>query len=363
MTDTVSAVTAALTPCRKRVLIAYTEMLEYRVGVFKALSEYCDLTVIHSGHRLTSNDRGFEEVVIPVISWWRFRFRPDLRRLIRAGDYDAVIFFMDIAWLDIVLAFLFPPFRGMRITWGLWRTRRGVADAVRLALARRADCNVFYSHTDAKDFIALGLAPKRLTVAVNSFYVCNPARNSSSLRDSILVVGSFNARKQNDVTVAAFAAIAARLPSAVRLVFVGQGADRARIEALAAGTAVPDRIEFHPASHDEEMLRSYYDRALCSVSFGQAGLSVLQSFAYGVPFVTRADAITGGERENILDGQNGLFCENSQASLENALERLITDTDFARRLGENALAHYCEKASVYHMVSGFMRAVDGECGA
>jgi glycosyltransferase involved in cell wall biosynthesis len=347
---------------RKRVLIAYTEMLEYRVAVFESLSAHYDVTVVHSGRRLTEDDRGFDELIIPLVPVWRLRFQPRLRKLIRTGNYDAVIFFMDVAWLDIMLAFLFPPYQGRRITWGLWRTGRTIADVVRFALARLADCNVFYSRDAAEDFMAAGLPAEKISVAVNSFHVREPGRNPTSLRDSILVVGSFNPRKQNDVTVAAFAAVAARIPSKVRLVFVGQGADLARIEMLSTGTEVANRIEFHPATHQDEELRYFYDRALCSVSFGQAGLSVLQSFAYGVPFVTRSDAITGGERENIVHGQNGMLCDNSQASLEEALERLVTDTEYARRLGAGALAHYIEKASVRHMISGFILALEGNGG-
>lgn len=62
-------------PCKKRLLIAYTEMLEYRVAVFEQLAEHYTLTVCHSGQRLTQNDRGFEEVVIPSRQLGRFRFR------------------------------------------------------------------------------------------------------------------------------------------------------------------------------------------------------------------------------------------------------------------------------------------------
>lgn len=343
---------------RKKVFLAYTELLEYRISVFENLADHYELTVCHSGKRLTRNDRGFEEIVIPAYRVGRFRIQPRLRGLIRAGTYDAVIFFMDLAWLDIVFAFLLPPYSGRRITWGLWRTGRKVLDRLRLAVAKRADCNVFYSQNAADDFCSLGLPASRIAVAVNSLHVRNPGRNPTTVRDCILVVGSFNQRKQNDVTVAAFAAVALRVQRPVRLIFVGKGPDQARIMELAANSCASDLIEFRDASHDDDVLREYYDKALCSVSFGQAGLSVLQSFAYGVPFITRADAITGGERENIRHGLNGILCENSQTGLEIAMESIIDD-EFSRYLGSNASIYYQEKASVRQMIGGFVRAVDG----
>ena len=144
----------------------------------------------------------------------------------------------------------------------------------------------------------------------------------------------------------------------VRLVFVGDGVEKEKIMALAKGQECCDRIEFYPGETDQEVLRSYYDRAICSVSFGQAGLSVLQSFGYGVPFVTRRDAISGGEIENIVEGFNGVLCDSNQSSLESVLTNLCADQVYSGELGRNALSYYENKASVEVMLAGFISAIE-----
>jgi len=350
------------TDARKRILLVYTELLEYRVPFFSALGEQYALTVTHSGSPMTRNNSGFREIVLPRFRIGRFHYQYGLRRLIRSGDFDTVVYFMDIAWIGTLGAFLFPVGSANRVVWGLWRTGRIGPDWVRIHIAKLADFSIFYSNGAAQDFVRCGLSSDRLSVATNTFRVDCPARNESSRRDSVLVVGSFNVRKQNDVTLAAFVRVAQRLPTSVRLVFVGAGHEHARIQALAEASEFKDRIEFHRASHNEEALREYYDHAICSVSFGQAGLSVLQSFAYGVPFVTRRDAISGGEIENIEDGVNGCLCEANQASLESVLTRLLCNPNYAAELGRNALSHYINKASVHHMVGGFVDAIEHSRG-
>ncbi len=46
------------------------------------------------------------------------------------------------------------------------------------------------------------------------------------------------------------------------------------------------------AIFDDYVLKNYFERAICLISPGQAGLTVLKSFAYGIPFVTKYNAIT-----------------------------------------------------------------------
>lgn len=343
---------------RPRVLIVYGDLLEYRVPIFDALGDFCDLTVSHSGRRLTDGNAKFIETILPRYRIGRLHYQHGLRQLIRNGGFDTVIYFMDLAWPATVFNFLWPPRPVRRVIWGLWRTGRTLPDMVRVWLARRADHNVFYSSGAAEDFIACGVPRGHVAVARNTVRIDNPGRNETSERNTILVVGSFNPRKQNDITLAAFLAICAKMEKPIRLVFVGEGSQLKYIRSLAEQSDFPDRIDFYPACHEEDVLRHYYDRAVCSVSHGQAGLSVLQSFAYGVPFVTREGAISGGEIENIVSGVNGFVTSGSQSDLETVLKRLIDNPEEADAMGRAALEYYTTRASTSHMVRGFIEAID-----
>ena len=341
---------------REKVLVIYTEILEYRIPFFSALGEKVDLTVTHSGRRTTDGSAGFREIVLPRIQFGRIYYQKGLRELIKNSQFNTVVFFMDISWISTVCAFLFPPDRTRRVIWGLWRTGRRLPDLFRVRLARKADFNIFYGEGAANDFLAQGVARQLVSVAKNTVRVDRPSRNENSHRDSILVVGSFNARKRNDITLAAFLEVAGTAP--IRLVFVGDGPEKKRIELLARESRLSNQIEFYPACHDEETLRRFYDQAICSVSHGQAGLSVLQSFAYGVPFVTSRGAISGGEIENILPLENGCLTDGTQTGLVDALRGLIRNPGRAEALGWAALEHYQSRASIERMVGGFTQAID-----
>lgn len=343
---------------RPRVLLVYSDLLDYRVPIFSLLGEACELTVTHSGIRMTDGKAGFAEIILPRHRFFPFHIQRGLRKILSTNSFDAVIYFMDISWPATVFNFLLPPQPVRRVTWGLWRTGRPLADALRLWLAKQADHNVFYSNGAAEDFIACGLPPGNISVARNTVHIDTLTRNETTFRDTILVVGSFNARKENDVTLGAFEAVAQTVKASVRLVFVGSGDELDTIKTLAAKSSVADRIEFYPACHDEQTLREFYDRAICSVSHGQAGLSVLKSFAYGVPFVTREGAISGGEIENIEHGVNGILTSGSQTNLEMALRRLIENPGEAQAMGRAALDYYRTRANAAQMVDGFLAAIE-----
>jgi glycosyltransferase involved in cell wall biosynthesis len=344
---------------KKKILICYTELLHYRIDIFNALAELYDLTVAHSGKKMARNDSGFREVILPVRTIGRFRYQPGLWRLVRSGCFYSVIFFSDLAWLSIILSFVFCPANSRKITWGLWKTENWLANLARYLVARSADANIFYSKGAGEYFSRLGLSREDIFIARNTFHVEVPVRDEAERRDYILFVGSFDARKKNHVTVLAFSNMARRIKWPVRLVFVGDGSDKGRIMQIAREQWCADRIEFYPGTTDKAVLRTYYSRAICSVSFGQAGLSVLQSFGHGVSFITQRDAVSGGEIENIIDGHNGVLCEDSQVSLENAMTALCADQSKANELGRNALIFYRQNASISAMVSGFVGAIEG----
>lgn len=344
---------------KKKLLVCYTELLHYRIDIFNALADRYDLTVVHSGKNIMRSSSGFREVILPARKIGRFIYQPGLWRLVRSGCFHSVVFFSDLAWMSIMLSFVFCPASSRRITWGLWRTENRLANLARYLIARSADANIFYSKGAGDYFGRLGLSPEDIFIARNTFHVEVPERDEVAERDCILFVGSFDARKKNDVTVLAFSNIARRISWPVRLVFVGDGSDKGRIMQMAREQWCADRIEFHTGTTDKAALRTYYSRAICSVSFGQAGLSVLQSFGHGVSFVTRRDAVSGGEIENIIDGYNGVLCDESQVSLEHAMTALCADMSKANELGRNALIFYRQNASISAMVSGFVGAIEG----
>lgn len=344
---------------RQKVLIVYVHFHHYRVPVFEALALRYDLTVIHAGPAQDVAKYKFRQIIIAPQRIWRFIYQPGLVREVRRGRYDAVVYLFDIAWVSTVLAFLLAPARTRRVSWGFWLTGSALANSARRVFARLADANLFYATGAARDFIARGIPQKKVWIARNTVQVEVTDAPGTGDRSTILFLGSFDARKGNDITVAAFDRACARIPENIRLVLVGDGAAKAAVVAQAKALANGHRIDFKPGTFDAFAIREHYRKAMASVSFGQAGLSVLQSLGHGVPFITARTAVSGGEIENIVDGVTGMLCEPSEAALVEAFVRLCTDPAQAARMQAAARDYYLRCATTQHMINGFVGAIEG----
>lgn len=102
---------------------------------------------------------------------------------------------------------------------------------------------------------------------------------------------------------------------------------------------------------------SYFFRSILCISPKQAGLSVLKSMGYGVPFVTRKDAITGGEINNIMDGVNGIFYHSLNELADVIIDVRCHPENF-KRMSENARTYYLQNASIEKMAHGFIDATN-----
>ena len=115
-------------------------------------------------------------------------------------------------------------------------------------------------------------------------------------KNTILFVGSLDQRKELDVLLKAFSEIIEVIPKSINLVIIGDGEEKENLIKLIEKLSLKKRVSMKGKITSNVDLIEYYKKALVNVSFGQAGLSVLQSFGYGVPFITKINAISGGEK-------------------------------------------------------------------
>ena len=104
------------------------------------------------------------------------------------------------------------------------------------------------------------------------------------------------------------------------------------------------------------MLGRYFSAAIACVSPNQAGLTVLKSMGCGVPYITRRDAITGGELFNITHGVNGVLYDKPD-ELKGILLDLTEHPETYMLYGRNARAHYEVSRKPEDMVTGFLAAI------
>lgn len=157
-----------------------------------------------------------------------------------------------------------------------------------------------------------------------------------------------------DRLIRAFALVRKELPERnLRLLIVGDGEEKDRLNSLSSSLGISSFVEFTGAARQEEvpeLLRrmSVYVALSRSESFGVA---VLEASACGIPVVV-SDA--GGLPEVVSDGESGYVIPHGEPAMAaKALARLITDVQLRNRMGntgrEFVLSHYQWKNNVQAM--------------
>lgn len=347
---------------RKKVLLCYNYILHYRIPLFNLLSKRYDLTVLHSGDKAVTHKDNYKEIIFNVKKTGPFFVQEGILDEVKKKDYDVIILLFDLRWLNTIRAMYVYNKQAKLILWGAWLTKSNLANKARLYFSKRSDANIFYTEKSRQDFISMGLKTNKTYVANNTFDVGERVKSfENPMKDKILFVGSLDARKQNDVLITAFSNILDKIPKTVNLTIVGSGLKTDDLKKLVKIKNIENRVDFVGKVVDTALLKNYYKEAIVSVSFGQAGLSVLQSLGYGVPFLTKVNAISGGEKTNIKHRKNGLFCDDNISSLEKNLIEVCNNIDFARKLGENAYSYYSSFCTIENMCQGFLDAIEETC--
>jgi glycosyltransferase involved in cell wall biosynthesis len=85
--------------------------------------------------------------------------------------------------------------------------------------------------------------------------------------------------------------------------------------------------------------------------------STLEASACGLPVVVPN---VGSLAETVVDGTTGLLCSpNDPAALADAMVRLLSEPEKARKMGEAGRDLVCRRFSVEGMVRGYERLIEG----
>lgn len=167
-------------------------------------------------------------------------------------------------------------------------------------------------------------------------------------------VGRIDANKNQGLLVRA---AAPTLSEKVRLVLVGDGPDRAALEAAVAGSGAAPWIHVLGRRMDTDRIFSAFDVfALSSISEGLP-LVIPESMASELPIIATS---VGGLPDIIQEGQTGLLCPVDELALRSCLESLRNDPRRARGMGAAARARALSHFSAERMLDEYLdRYVSG----
>ena len=346
----------------KKLLILQDEISSYNFSTYNEIAKAFDLTLGYLSKDNSSRDCHFRKHQFACWSFGPLRFVKGLRSFCRQFDIVCILPNLRIP------SFCLIPFlpHGYRVvSWSIGfrcsythpyvtGRKHGLADNLFQAVLKRCDANIFYMEKSMEFWKGTHLRRDNIFVAPNTTDVEEIAFRPE-LKKDFLFVGTLYRGKGLETLLRSFKTFKQETSSDIRLVIVGGGEMEVELKAYSQNNGLSDDVTFTGPIYDEKVLSTYFAASLLCFSPTQAGLSVPKSMGYGVPFVTRKDAITGGELYHIADGENGILY-----SRDEELAAIMKDAASCREkyvaMGEKAREYYYAHATVRHMAQGAMDA-------
>lgn len=337
------------------VFVLDHRLMHYRAPLFERLSNWHDVVVVHRGPAL-GGEWSFKQEVVPYRKAGPF----DLVGASVASGVDVLVVMQNLR----LIQYWFLPFMFWRryalVFWGIGVSSAGGLAKKKSLLSRiRGFCSSFADGIGFYSSYPLDFYPRRAigkAVVVGNSVESPAAENTADHpKDSILFIGTLDARKGLPLLFRAFARYLNTLPASsdVRLLrIVGDGSVRGELEALAEDLKISSSVRFEGAVTDAERKKAFFASAAVTVSPLQAGLSVAESFSFGVPYVTHRNPISGGEYLSIKDGENGFLFETEDELLA-VLQRVGGNAEERIRLGNNAYDFYCQNLQMSQYAERF----------
>ena len=277
-----------------------------------------------------------------------------------AWNPDALIVEANPRYLSTSSAVRWMKLRGRRIIgWGLGAPPitglfSGLRHARRKQFLKQFDALIAYSQRGAREYAAAGYPGQRVFVATNAVAPRpspRPERKLPADQATILSVGRLQRRKHVDFLLRACAEMPEPRP---RLVIVGDGPERARLELLAR-QAYPAAL-FTGAKHSTE-LEAHFQEADLFVLPGTGGLAVQDAMSHGLPIIV---AEGDGTQDDLVREINGwqIQPENYQA-LVATMREALSDLPRLRRMGEESYGIVSREVNLESMVDAFVGALNG----
>ena len=182
--------------------------------------------------------------------------------------------------------------------------------------------------------------------------------DGKAARPTVVYVGRLRRYKGVDWVIRTFPRVRSRVPDA-RLVVIGDGPDRARLERMLRGSGAEGAVEFLgflPRAEKARRIREGWIVVQPSPKEGW-GLTVIEAGASGTAVVA---ADSPGLRDSVRRDETGLLVPyGDDGAMAEALVRVLTDAALRRRLGRAGI----DWASRFRWADCAARSLDWLCAA
>lgn len=243
----------------------------------------------------------------------------------------------------VFAALLAPGVRTVVVEHAPLPTRSGLQRLLKRSVSRRVAEHVAVGEQSARAVEeAVGLPPHSVRTIYNG--VPDVEIEPFPRRADGPVIGSLGRLEQEKGYDVALRAVRA-LPGAT-LVLVGDGSERARLEALARELGVAERVEFAGWSDEARRYLPGFDVFVLPTRSDAFPLAIVEAMLAGVPVVA---SDVGSISEALLDGETGfLVPPQDEEALAERIGRLLSSCELGRELGlrgrARARSHFTAEA-------------------
>lgn len=349
---------------RKIKVLKLEKLLKhYNVPVNNLLNEKFDYTVLYckkcedDGRENWKFKTIYEPLPAKGLKWLSFFWK--VARICR--KYDVVIGLTDfypISYLPRKFKFIFWSI-GVPASYSV-HFGDGTEEYYhkRTAIEKHADANIFYTEDAKRLRMEHGYDGPKVFVAHNTTQVLKRELSTEN-KDSVLFIGSLHAAKGIQVLLDAYKLAYSENKELIKLNIVGGGEPLPKIRQWVTENGLQDVVNVLGPIYDEEKKADLFMKSLACISPLQAGLSVLESMGYGVPFITDANAITGGEAFNIKDGETGYRIDGLDAEkMKETILDITVNREMYKEMGKKAYNYYWTYRKPEDMAQGVIDAVE-----
>ena len=216
------------------------------------------------------------------------------------------------------------------VLWGHAWPRAGknsFSDKIRHLMRLMGNIIIVYTKTQQKELL-IKMPNKKIYFASNSLYQISEMKtnHTKSLINNMIYVGRLTRSKKPFLFIKSFHAIFNKLPKNTKLYLVGDGPEKQKISEYIKQNNLNTRIELYGHVDDYKTLKQLYFSSLFSISPGYIGLSVTQSFGFGVPMIVSKHENHSPEIEAVKEGENAIYFQTD--NVDNLCEKILHMYEF-----------------------------------
>jgi glycosyltransferase involved in cell wall biosynthesis len=347
-------------------VIIITEFLShYRIPFYNHLSKFgrVELTVAHTEIGQINRIYEFQQLCYEKSTFRNLFFYASNSELYKkVKESDVIICMFNLRFLDLYkcLYVINKPV----VLWGIGLSSNDglgkknlIFDYLRVLAAKRAKALILYSKIPFSFYLKNNINNEKLFCANNTI-LWTPIPDFSNIKVNFIFIGTLYKKKRVDLLIKSVKQLHGEGFQSANLIIVGNGEEKGKLENLVLEIGLDKSVFFLGEINNEVDLQAIYNKALLCISPGQAGLTVLQSMAAGVTFVTSKDAITGGEIDTIENGVNGIVYDGSLSTLYEIMKDSLINPSKYIEMGKAARLKYETEFTLDTMVNNFMKCLE-----